>query len=192
MKRLDLAGLPLRLHLFFLRRGAAACLGAALCALGVAGWASVLLHRGAPAPQAAPRPIAPAAPTALVLAAPKPASTPAQNLALFYDVLGEQRYAEQQVGTLFALAAKAGLSLSRGEYKAAYDQAGRVHTYQVLLPVKGPYQSIWQFSLQALRAVPFASLDEINFKRDAINDTALEARLRLTFYLKAAEREAAP
>ncbi len=192
MKRLDPAGLPLRLHLFLLRRGAAACVGAALCALGVAGWIWVALRPGAPAPVAAPRPIAQAAPAVLVMAAPKPPSTPAQNLALFYDVLGEQRYAEQQVGTLFALAAKAGLSLSRGEYKAAYDQASRVHTYQVLLPVKGPYQSIWQFSLQALRAVPFASLDEINFKRDSINDTALEARLRLTFYLKATDGAVAP
>ncbi len=35
----------------------------------------------------------------------------------------------------------------------------------------------------ALRAIPFAALDEISFKRDAIGEANVEARLRLTFYL---------
>lgn len=108
---------------------------------------------------------------------------PNENLALFYDTLGERRYAEQQVRTLFALAAKTGLVLSQGEYKSAYDQNGRFHTYQVNLPVKGSYGAIWKFGMLALRAIPFASLDEISFRRDTIGDPAVEARVRLTLYL---------
>ncbi|MES2757486.1 MAG: hypothetical protein V4693_08945 [Pseudomonadota bacterium] len=119
---------------------------------------------------------------------PLPAIAPAPagadyNLALFYDTLGERRYAEQQVRTLFALAQKSGLVLSQGEYKSAYDQNGRFHTYQVNLPVKGSYGAIWQFGMQALRAIPFASLDEISFRRDTIGEPAVEARVRLTLYL---------
>ena len=106
-----------------------------------------------------------------------------QNLLAFYAALGEQRYAEQQVKTLFALAAKSGLSLSQGEYKSAPVAAARLHTYQITLPVKGSYKAIWQFSLAALRAMPFAALDDISFKRETIGDANVEARLRLTLYL---------
>jgi hypothetical protein len=52
---------------------------------------------------------------------------------------------------------KSNLTLNQGEYKAAYDKASRVSTYQIILPVKGAYQSIWQFAMQGLRdAVCFA------------------------------------
>jgi len=113
-----------------------------------------------------------------------PAAPPADTLDAFYAALGPRRYAEQQVRTLFALAAKNGLSLSQGEYKSVYDRNARVYTYQVNLPVKGSYGAIWQFALGALRAIPFASLDDIGFRRDSIGDPAVEARLRLTLYLK--------
>lgn len=106
-----------------------------------------------------------------------------QRLAAFYDLLGDSRYAEQQVKTLFAAAAKTGLSLTQGEYKSGYDRNGRLYTYQVILPVKGSYAAIRKFCEEALLAIPFASLDEISFKRDAINTTTLEARLRITLYL---------
>jgi hypothetical protein len=124
--------------------------------------------------------------------APAPPATDAHNLAVFYGVLGERRYAEQQVKTLFGLAAKTGLVLHQGEYKAAYDRHARLHTYQVTLPVKGSYGAIWQFALLALRAIPFASLDEISFKRDAIGQASVEARLRLTLYLADRQPRGAP
>ncbi|MDB5597849.1 MAG: hypothetical protein JWM36_4810 [Hyphomicrobiales bacterium] len=118
-------------------------------------------------------------PVAASMATPSPNA----NLALFYDTLGERRYAEQQVKTLFALAAKSGLALSQGEYKSGVESNGRFQTYQVNLPVKGSYAAIWQFAMLALRAIPFASLDEISFRRDTIGEPAVDARLRLTLYL---------
>lgn len=105
------------------------------------------------------------------------------NLLLFRRTLGERRYAEQQVRALFALADKAGLVLRQGEYREAYNQGARLYAYQVTLPVKGNYRAIWDFALQVLRAVPFASLDDIGFTRDAIGEPNVEARLRFTFYL---------
>ena len=48
----------------------------------------------------------------------------------------------------------------------------------------------------ALMAIPFASLDEINFRRDAIGSRTLEAKLRFTLYLNdvpaVAQRHVAP
>lgn len=110
-------------------------------------------------------------------------ATDEYHLALFNAALGDRRHAERQVKTLFALAAKSGLVLRQGEYKAAFERNARLHTYQVTLPVKGSYGAIWQFALGALRAIPFAALDEISFKRDAIGEAEVEARLRITLYL---------
>jgi hypothetical protein len=123
------------------------------------------------------------APKAVSAPAPEPVAAP-DNLAAFYGALGERHGAEQHVRTLFALAAKSGLVLRQGEYKQGYDRNAHVYTYQVNLPVKGSYQAIWQFAMAALRALPFASLDEISFHRDAIGDATVEARLRLTLYLR--------
>lgn len=187
MNGAQLSAFVLRARLALARAGAPACVAALLCVAAVAGWAWLLPQRAAQLAQAAqPLP----APVALVSAPPPP--TADQNLAAFYDVLGEQRYAEQQVKLLFGLAAKANLALSQGEYKSAYDKASRVYTYQIVLPVKGPYAAIWQFTLQALRAMPFAALDEVGFRRDAIADPAVEARIRLTLYLKDAQTVVQP
>ena len=184
MKMLPLPALLLRGRLLMMRAGAVPCAALVLCLSGLGAWAWLLpqraalaqlsrLTRQAQALQAAPR-AGPAAP---------PAASGAQNLALFYAALGARGDTEQQLRILFALAARSGLRLNQGEYKFGYDHASRLSTYEIVLPVRGAYQSIWQFSLQALCEIPFAALDEINFRRDSISDAEPEARLRLTLYL---------
>jgi hypothetical protein len=98
--------------------------------------------------------------------------------------LGERRDAEQQLKTIFGIAAKSGVVLSSGQYRAAYDSNGRFHTYQLSLPVKGSYRAVWQFCLQTLAALPFAALDEISVRRESIGDANVTARVRFTLYLK--------
>ena len=180
MTGLNLPAVLLRLRLWIAARGPVACGAALLCVAALLALAWLLPERALQGQRRA---------VALGLAAlPQPVAVPPPvtanaNLALFYDTLGERRYAEQQVKTLFALAAKSGLVLSQGEYKTALDRNGRFHTYQVNLPVKGSYSAIWQFGMLVLRAIPFASLDEISFRRDTIGEPTVEARLRITLYL---------
>lgn len=181
---MDLAPWLLRARVAALRAGPAACAAAALCVAGIAAWAWVVpqqaeLQRKLAFERAHP---ASTVPQTLAVAAPPPSAD--ENLAAFYGALGEKRHAEQYVKVLFGLAGKAGLALSQGEYKFSYDKASRVTAYQIVLPVKGSYQAVWQFTLEALRALPFASLDDIGFRRDTIADTQVEARVRMTFYLK--------
>jgi len=121
-----------------------------------------------------------AADNAAVVVAP---SVVEERLAKFHDTLGERRYAEQQVKTLFAIAAKTGLGLDQAEYKSVFDKNSNTHAYQIRMPVKGPYAAIRHFCEQMLLAIPFASLDEISFKREAIGSEVLEAKLRITLYL---------
>ncbi|QCP14976.1 hypothetical protein FCL38_28305 [Pseudoduganella umbonata] len=179
MKEIRLAPLMLALRLFAMRSGGAACLAVALFAAGLATWAWLLPQRAALQEELA-RPL----PKASTLVEAPPPPTANENLSLFYATLGEKRYAEQQVRTLFDLAGKAGLALNQGEYKFAYDKASGVTSYQIALPVKGSYPNIWQFALEVLAAVPFAALDEVSFRRDTIADPVVEARLRITLYLK--------
>jgi hypothetical protein len=182
MKNVNLAAIALRLRLALSALGPVLC-GACVLVL-VAGAAVLWLlpqrHLQAERQQVALRLAALPAQAAGAKGAPPTAN---ENLLRFYEALGEKRYAEQQVRTLFGLAAKARLTLSQGEYKSGYDRNARLHTYQVTLPVKGGYGDVWQFSLMALRAIPFASLDEISFKRESIGEPLVEARLRLTLYL---------
>ena len=114
-----------------------------------------------------------------------PPSLAEERMTKFYDALGEKHYAEQQIKTLFAIAEKTGLALSQAEYKSVYDKNSNTHTYKIQLPLKGPYPAIRQFCELTLRAIPFASLDEMSFKRDAVGSPALEAKLRFTLYLAA-------
>jgi len=190
MNQIRFAGLALRLRLALLRAGPV-MLGVLAVLLVSAAALTWLVHalfqqqaerdalraRAMAASQAAKAPKAEASAPAALSAAP------IDNLDAFYAALGQRRNAEQQVRTLFDLAAKSGLVLSQGEYKSAWDRNARVHTYQVNLPVKGSYAAIWQFALAALRALPFAALDDVSFRRDSIGDPVVEARLRLTFYL---------
>jgi len=173
---MNAATLLLRLRLAAMRAGAAGCAAMALLAVGIAALAWAMKAQGeATAPL-------PPAPPMLVQAAPPPTAN--ENLAHFYATLGEKRYAEQQVKQLFDIAAKTGLVLEQGDYKFSVDKASRVAAYQVTLPVRGPYQNIWQFSLQALSAMPFAALEDVAFRRETITEPVVEARLRFTLYLK--------
>ncbi len=180
MQPITLSALLLRAQLMLAALGPFTCSAALLVLAGGAAVLYLLPQRALQAERHAHAMRAARTPVVLVKPAPVTAN---ENLALFYATLGEKRYAEQQVKTLFGLAAKSGLTLAQGDYKSAYDRNGRLHTYQVNLPVKGSYASIWQFSMLALRAMPFASLDEISFKRETIGDAGVEARLRLTLYL---------
>lgn len=181
---MELAPLLLRARVAALRAGPVACAAAVLGVAAIAAWAWVMPQHSALQQKLAyerAHPVS-AAPATLAVAAPPPSAD--ENLTAFYQALGEKRHAEQYVKVLFGLAGKAGLTLSQGEYKLSYDKASRVTAYQVILPVKGGYQAIWQFALEALRALPFAALDDVGFRRDTIADTQVEARVRMTFYLK--------
>ena len=51
-------------------------------------------------------------------------------------------------------------------------------------PVKGADRQIRQFAEQVLLALPFASLDEISFKRDNIGSPLIESRITFTIFLR--------
>jgi hypothetical protein len=183
MNGFDPAGALLRLRLILARLGPLVVGAVLLCVAGALALLWLVPERALQAQRQVVAMGVAGLPPPVVTSAPQLANA---NLALFYDNLGEQRHVEQQVKLLFGLAAKSGLTLSQGEYKAGADQNGRFATYQMVFPVRGSYRAIWQFCLLALEAIPFASLDDISFRRDSIGEPVLEARLRMTLYLATA------
>jgi hypothetical protein len=160
-----------------LRWGVVSCLGATLSILGAIIWlAQATTGVKGSTPSSLVNLPSSALPTSVSRA-------PEENLTEFYGNLGSRRHAEQQVKTLFWLAGKNGLTLTQGQYKSAFDKRGEFYTYQIMLPVNGPYPALWQFATQVLATIPFASLDEISFKRESIADNRVNANIRFTLYL---------
>ncbi|MEO8387800.1 hypothetical protein [Polaromonas sp.] len=188
----NLSVLGLKFRLWLTRFGWGNSIGFAVCLLGLAGWLGVVPYLSAESSkqQIASDQARKYFESAKVLPAAKPRPLNAERVANFHDALGEKRYVEQQLKVLFAAAKKHGLTLNQAEYRSAFNQAGHFHTYQVVLPVRGSYGAIRAFCEELLLTIPFLSLDELSFKRDAIANRTLETKLRLTLYLSDAPRTA--
>ena len=105
-----------------------------------------------------------------------------EELSKFYGFFSGVTLTEW-LNKLYGAAETQKLVLEQGEYRLSPDKSGKLARYQITLPVKGTYLQIRQFVDQALIDVPVAALDDINFKREAIGGTQLEARIKFTLYV---------
>lgn len=103
----------------------------------------------------------------------------------FRNRLAENGDRGELLKIVFAEAADAGISLPQGDYNLAPDVEGSYGKLQISLPVKGTYKQIRAFTTGLLEKLPPLSLDEISFRRESIKSATVEARVRMTLYLKA-------
>ncbi len=108
-----------------------------------------------------------------------------RNLTDFLAILGDAKYAEQQLQSLFVMARGLEIGLPQGQYKMDCDDSGLLCTYKLQLPVKGSYTQVRSFVQECLQAVPALSLDELVFKRESVTDEELEVRLVMTLVVRA-------
>jgi hypothetical protein len=87
------------------------------------------------------------------------------------------------LGKMQRAAQRNDLTLAKGEYKLSQERDFHLASYQITLPVSGGYAQVRGFVNDVLDAVPAAALEELTLKREAINDDALEARVRFTLFL---------
>jgi hypothetical protein len=107
-------------------------------------------------------------------------------LQRFEQVLGAEDMTEQYLKQIFALAAQQRIELKQGEYELIPDAQRQYRRYQVTLPVQADYSSVRRLTQAILLALPFASLDELQFRRGSVSTKIIEAKIRLTLYLKPA------
>ncbi len=106
-----------------------------------------------------------------------------EQLAEYYRFFPPVRSAPQWLEKLVALAESRGLSLDQGEYHFAPDKEGRLVRFQMTLPVRGEYPQIRRFLAALPDEIPVVALERVQFERQSISDTEVEARIRLALYL---------
>jgi Tfp pilus assembly protein PilO len=103
----------------------------------------------------------------------------------FYQYFPSRQSTPDWLQKIYGAAAAQAIQLSQGEYRLVPDKTGKLVGYQINLPVKGSYAQVRKFIVQVLNEVPTASLDELAFRREAIGNAEVEAKIRLTLYLRA-------
>lgn len=84
----------------------------------------------------------------------------------------------QAIQDLLDSAAREGLLVAKGEYRAEPDAQGRFLRYRMALPVKGDAAAIHRFMLAALGTQNTLALESVQFKREQIASREVEARIQ--------------
>jgi Tfp pilus assembly protein PilO len=101
----------------------------------------------------------------------------------FYAFFPKQKSSPDLLEKIYASARDESLQLKQGKYNYTVDKTGKLGEYQVILPVKGTYPEIRKFVAKVLNELPSAALDDISFKREAISNAELDARIKFTIYM---------
>jgi hypothetical protein len=110
--------------------------------------------------------------------------TPGEQLAEFYKYFPAEKTSPHWLGLMMEIANKRGLSLTHGEYAIVRDSAGELRRVKITLPVQGSYPQIRQYLAELIEQVPSMSLENVQFERKDINDTDLQAKVKLVLYLR--------
>jgi Tfp pilus assembly protein PilO len=103
----------------------------------------------------------------------------------FYQYFPSRQSTPDWLQKIYGAATNQAVQLTQGEYRLVPDKTGKLVGYQINLPLKGSYAQVRKFIVQVLNDVPTASLDELTFRREAIGNAEVEAKIRLTLYLRA-------
>ena len=114
-------------------------------------------------------------------------ATPAEQLATFYAFFPAAGETSALLKRISAAAGARGIELQSGEYRMHKSGGARLARYEISLPLKGTYKQVRGFVADVLAAVPAAVLEEVNLRRENIESARLEARVRFTVYVGAAE-----
>lgn len=117
--------------------------------------------------------------------------TPAAAPALLLVLPPLQRQTADLRG-LFDLARQHGLAAAQADYAGVGEAAAAIEGVQVTMPLAGSYPAVRRFAEAALRTYPHLSIEQLDFERSAIAETALSARLRLTLWYRGAVAREAP
>lgn len=109
----------------------------------------------------------------------------AEELARFYELFPTAQGLTDEVQHLHRLAHGAGLDLAQGEYRLERHAAG-LWAYRAVLPVRGTYPALRDFTAAVLKDMPVASIEALRFERKGTTEAELEAQLRITLYVRPA------
>jgi Tfp pilus assembly protein PilO len=106
-----------------------------------------------------------------------------EQLDAFYRSFPGEQEATDWIGKIAAIAERDGLSLQQAEYKADRDKAGKLTRLQMNLPLKGNYETLRKFLSDLHAEIPIVSLEQVQFERQKVGDSLVDAKLRLVIFL---------
>jgi hypothetical protein len=116
---------------------------------------------------------------------PQASEAKAQRLAAFYATLPDASEAAEAIGVLNAVAVRHKVSLVTAEYRVTRAGTGPLLRYQISVPLRANYVQLHAWLSEVMNALPNAALDDLSLKRDDAGVELLDARVRLTVYLRA-------
>lgn len=106
------------------------------------------------------------------------------RLAAFYTGLPTAAGSVRAIEVIHRAAAANGVKLVHGEYRLAREGGAPLLRYQITLPARSSYPRLRAWLAEVMNAAPTAALDGISFRRDDAGSESVEARVRLTLFLR--------
>lgn len=106
-----------------------------------------------------------------------------QQLATFYQIFPGERDSTEWIGKIAAIAKRDGLALQQVDYKSDRDKNGKLIRFQMSLPLTGEYPTIRKFLSELQAQIPIASLEQIQFERQSVGSSLVNANVRLVIFL---------
>lgn len=110
--------------------------------------------------------------------------SPQAALNSFYEFLPPEKKANQQIAVILNAADAYSLQLDQVEYVLKRDSTLGLSRYLITMPLRGRYTDIRYFVIELMNRMPSAAVNELSFRREDIKAEQIEARLRLTVYLR--------
>jgi hypothetical protein len=108
---------------------------------------------------------------------------PGEALVRFYQSFPQDKDLPLWLEKIFASAQIRKIEIDRGEYKVSSDKEGGFVRFQMTFPVKGEYPRIRKYLSSLMSDIPTLSLQQVQFKREKVGDTMVEANIRMVLYL---------
>ncbi len=106
------------------------------------------------------------------------------ELRAFFDSLPREEDVTDILASISEVAEASQIEFKQAEYQLG--EKGKTQMeYGLVFPVKGGYANIRHFVFRVLADHHALALDQINFRRDVVNDSVLNAEIRFTLFLRA-------
>ena len=108
-----------------------------------------------------------------------------EQLKVFYKSFPVGDKVPDALKRIYHAANKQELMLETGEYSWLQTGTDRLARYRISLPVKGSFKQVLGFMDMALQGNKSLALENASFKRDKVDDDAVEAKLIFVIYADA-------
>jgi len=109
-----------------------------------------------------------------------------QNWRVLMNTLTPASALESPVRGVLDIARRAELEVLRADYRYECQPVKWVCAYRIELPLSGDYPALRWYAEQVLASWPQVSLDELQFRRDAVDESEVHVQMVFTVHLRGA------